>query len=149
MSWLLEVPIEITALLLRVGVLVVLYAFLAAILRSIWQDLRREARSTFLERRPHLIVERSAQDSRRVGEAHALLAVTSIGRLPSCTLVLDDPHVSSRHAEIQRQDDAWVLRDLDSTNGTRVNGILVEQPVRLRDGDQLEIGALALRFQER
>jgi pSer/pThr/pTyr-binding forkhead associated (FHA) protein len=50
--------------------------------------------------------------------------------------------VSRRHAQIDVQGGELFIRDLGSTNGTRLNGALLtsEQPVRLRDGDELELG---------
>src|SRR5919202_5171961 len=51
----------------------------------------------------------------------------TIGRLPECDIVLSDPNVSRRHAEIRRQGTDFVVVDLDSTNGTRVNGAGIKE----------------------
>lgn len=50
--------------------------------------------------------------------------------------------VSRRHAQIHVQDSELYISDLGSTNGTRLNGVTIHanQPVRLRDGDELELG---------
>ena len=69
-----------------------------------------------------------------------------IGRLPECEIVLNDPNVSRRHAEIFRQGDEVVLRDLGSTNGTKVNGSQITAAV-LADGDEVIIGATRMRFE--
>ena len=69
-----------------------------------------------------------------------------IGRLPECDVVLNDPNVSRRHAEIARQDGEVVLRDLGSTNGCRVNGAHVSAVV-LSDGDEIIIGATRMAFE--
>jgi len=69
----------------------------------------------------------------RVWEAATLLRA---GRLASLEIVLDDSSVSRRHAEVRLGDDGWYVRDLESTNGTYVNGVRVgtsEQPLRPRD----------------
>lgn len=69
-----------------------------------------------------------------------------IGRDTSCQLRLLESGVSDRHAAIERRDDGYYVRDLDSANGVRVNG----QPVRgqrLNTGDELELGAVRLRFE--
>lgn len=69
-----------------------------------------------------------------------------IGRLPECTVVLSDPNVSRRHAEVRRQGSDVVVVDLGSTNGTRVNGVPVrERP--LADGDEITVGTTTLRFE--
>ncbi|MGH9067422.1 MAG: FhaA domain-containing protein [Acidimicrobiales bacterium] len=69
-----------------------------------------------------------------------------IGRLPSCAIVIDDPNVSRRHAEVSRQGDSVVLVDLDSTNGTKVNGAPVATH-RLVDGDTITVGTTTMVFQ--
>jgi hypothetical protein len=69
-----------------------------------------------------------------------------IGRLPECAVVVDDPNASRRHAELVRRDGAVVLVDLDSTNGTLVNGAPVKE-VPLSDGDEVTIGATVLRYE--
>lgn len=79
------------------------------------------------------------------GRSYTLETTTTLGRLPSCDVTLDDPSVSRRHARIAQQDGRWTIEDLGSTNGLRING----QPVgraQLRDGDRLELGGVALTF---
>lgn len=68
-----------------------------------------------------------------------------IGRGSRCNLVLDDPTVSRRHAELQREDQGWLLTDLGSTNGTWVNGWRVDRAF-VHDGDRIFLGGLAAVF---
>jgi hypothetical protein len=70
----------------------------------------------------------------------------TIGRLPECGVVLGDPNVSRRHAEIRRQGRDVVVVDLNSTNGTRVNGMPVQERV-LEDGDEVVVGTTSMRFE--
>ncbi|HEY2787672.1 MAG TPA: FHA domain-containing protein [Fimbriiglobus sp.] len=69
----------------------------------------------------------------------------SIGREEGNTLRLNDERVSRWHAKIQTEDGDVILTDLDSTNGTRVNGSTI-QIRRLRAGDQVSIGRTMLLF---
>ena len=69
-----------------------------------------------------------------------------IGRSRRCDIVLADPNVSRQHAEIRRQDDGFMLRDLGSTNGTRLNRRDVKQAV-LQHGDRVELGTTELVFE--
>jgi pSer/pThr/pTyr-binding forkhead associated (FHA) protein len=62
-------------------------------------------------------------------------------------IVLHDPNVSRRHAELSYDGRVWRIRDLDSTNGTLVNDVDVDTCV-LRDGDLLTLGLLNLEFRE-
>lgn len=79
---------------------------------------------------------------------HAFLdGPTLIGRHPSCTFALHDLKVSSRHATITRTGRGdFMLEDLQSTNGTRVNGFPVTSPRVLRDGDKIFVGETVIRF---
>jgi hypothetical protein len=70
----------------------------------------------------------------------------TIGRLPDCDIMLADTNVSRRHAEVRRQDDAIVIVDLGSTNGTKVNGAGVKERV-LEDGDEITVGSTRLKFE--
>jgi pSer/pThr/pTyr-binding forkhead associated (FHA) protein len=70
-----------------------------------------------------------------------------VGRSRSCDLALRSPDASRRHAEIAPGASGWLVRDLDSTNGTFVNGERIrERP--LRPGDRIEIGSDAITFCE-
>jgi hypothetical protein len=70
----------------------------------------------------------------------------TIGRMPECEVVLNDQNVSRRHAEVRRQGGEFVVVDLGSTNGTKVNGSGVKER-RLDDGDEITVGASTLRFE--
>ncbi len=70
----------------------------------------------------------------------------TIGRLPECAVVIGDPNVSRRHAELRRRGSEVVLVDLGSTNGTRVNGAPTKER-RLADGDEITVGTTTLRFE--
>lgn len=63
-----------------------------------------------------------------------------IGRHPSCDVVLAGPAVSRRHARLRFRDGIWILEDLDSTNGTLVNGAPLIGRCRLEPGDRVGIG---------
>jgi hypothetical protein len=69
-----------------------------------------------------------------------------LGRSRSSDVTVDDPNVSRAHAEVRPHGSSWVLSDLDSTNGTRLNGRRVTQPEVLKSGDAIEIGTTTLTF---
>jgi hypothetical protein len=64
----------------------------------------------------------------------------SIGRDASCDLAIADMTVSRRHATLERTEDGWTLTDLESTNGTRVNGWRVHGKVNVTPGDLVSFG---------
>ncbi|MDY3552137.1 HD domain-containing protein [Gemmata sp. JC717] len=71
-----------------------------------------------------------------------------IGRLPELEVALDDLSVSRLHAEVYLLDEAWVVRDRGSSNGTVLNGVRIGRtPQPLRAGDTIQIGALAFKVE--
>jgi hypothetical protein len=71
---------------------------------------------------------------------------TVLGRNSDCTVPLADPRASRRHAEIRATADGFLVVDLDSMNGTKVNGVPVREHV-LHDGDEIAVGAIVMRFE--
>jgi pSer/pThr/pTyr-binding forkhead associated (FHA) protein len=70
----------------------------------------------------------------------------TVGRAPDNTIVIEDPSVSGRHARLQLVGEIYRLKDLDSTNGTRVNGIPIMETA-LRFDDRIRFGAIDARFE--
>jgi pSer/pThr/pTyr-binding forkhead associated (FHA) protein len=68
-----------------------------------------------------------------------------IGRSPDLELVIADDFVSTHHAEVVTQGGTPTLTDLDSTNGTVLNGRPVKRPVRLGEGDEIVLGTVHLK----
>jgi hypothetical protein len=77
-----------------------------------------------------------------VGESGAVL-----GRSRDCDLTLEDPNVSRRHAEVRPSGGSWIVRDLGSTNGIKVNGRRVDGPQSLKAGDVISVGTSELTFE--
>ena len=69
-----------------------------------------------------------------------------IGRSPKGDIVLDLDGVSRRHAEVRLDDEGWWVKDLDSVNGTWVNGELLMNPHLLKIGDKIEIEGFGLLY---
>lgn len=105
----------------------------AAVARQAWRALAEGVRGAVGSGRskavPLLLVL-----GRTVGER--LL----VGRHPACDVVVVDPTVSRRHAQLTFRDGVWVLQDLASSNGTTVNGERVGRTT-LHSGDIVELGA--------
>lgn len=78
-----------------------------------------------------------------------MLGPVIIGRSPSSDIVIAEPFVSATHARFTLQGPALVLEDLNSTNGTLVNGRNIIEPVTLRDGDEVQIGDVVMRVSRR
>ena len=71
------------------------------------------------------------------------------GRDDTCALVIDAGTVSRRHARITVVSGTAMVEDLESTNGTHVNGTRISGPRRLNPGDELSLGSEVLRLRRR
>jgi hypothetical protein len=71
----------------------------------------------------------------------------TIGRSRECDVVVDDPNVSRKHAEVRRTIEGWLVADLGSTNGIKVNGRRVKDAV-LQPGDEVTLGLVSFEFSE-
>jgi hypothetical protein len=73
----------------------------------------------------------------------------TIGREPACDMTLADETVSRWHASLEQAASGWLLADLGSMNGTRLNGWRVTEPVLVRPGDMVSFGAVTYLLSER
>ena len=71
-----------------------------------------------------------------------------IGRLPDCAIALSDSQVSRHHAEIRIGEQGFEVVDLGSLNGTTVNGAKLQGEHALADGDVINVGETAIRYEE-
>jgi pSer/pThr/pTyr-binding forkhead associated (FHA) protein len=129
----------------RIAFLLLLYVFLFrafGVLQRAMEAERTQARPAGT-----LVVERSATSAPRVGERLALRATNAIGRDAGNDVSLPDEAASARHATLEQVDGEWWIEDLGSTNGTLVNGVRIEQRERVRFGDEIGIGRVALRLE--
>lgn len=107
-------------------------------------SLRKQVLSSAIAeaRRPMLVVVVGKDVGQRARVANGF----TIGRVPGQDMVIADPRVSSKHCRIEDRGDDWVIVDLGSTNGVRVNGELVEEKA-LAPFDKVELGDTVLRFE--
>jgi hypothetical protein len=74
-------------------------------------------------------------------------SVISVGRLPECTIAINDSNISRNHAEIRAGASSYLVVDLNSTNGTMVNGAKIVGEQSLSDGDIISFGSTHVRFE--
>jgi pSer/pThr/pTyr-binding forkhead associated (FHA) protein len=154
-----EVEVEAVLFGLKVGFLILLYLFIWRIVRSVAKDLRLPQESFVLAPqqaaavglgRTHtgvlIVLSSPALDPGTERELDS--SAVTVGRSAENDLVLDsDEFASTKHARIEpRRDGVWV-EDLDSTNGTFVNGMKVKQRHKLSPGDVIRVGETDLRYE--
>ncbi|EEH66284.1 MAG: FHA domain-containing protein [Actinomyces urogenitalis] len=152
---------ELAFTLARFGFLALLWVLVLLVLRTLRRDVAPGSpRSLSLRRSGEKTTSKPAARSRRRQASRLVitegplagstvpLSPTSItiGRSPSCTLVLEDSYASSRHARIFPKDGTWWLEDLGSTNGTTLAGQSVTGTAELSVGVPVRIGQTTLEL---
>ena len=153
-------------LILRVGLLALVYLTFFRVLRAVWVELRAESgvgiaapvavpaaaakpAPTPAAPRPTAPVDGGSSSGGRLvvlapealaGAVFNLEPETTIGRAPGCGVVVDDARVSKLHARIFHAGGRWVVEDLGSTNGTLVNDQLLGLAQNVGPGDRIQVG---------
>jgi FHA domain len=130
---------------LRLAFLALLWLALALMARALLRDVRAATRDPAAALGRLVVVASSGQPA--PGTIFALDAVTTLGRDLGSSVVLDDPYASAQHAVLTFRGSAWYVEDLQSTNGTYVDGSPVAGISRLGYGGEIQIGDVRLRLE--
>jgi hypothetical protein len=166
------VSLDVLLLILRMITGALLLAFLGGVFLVLWRDYQAAARTAAAgqRQRGRLVVVRAddaaidaAGDGKTtefvgspaetlapvelVGVDFPLLPLTSLGRGPTNTIVLNDTFCSQDHALVTWRGGQWWLEDRHSSNGTLLNGELITGPVVVSSGDVIGIGRIALKVE--
>jgi hypothetical protein len=136
----------VTIWVVRILFLLLLYLFLFGIARALLRDLRAAAREPTLEL-GRLVVVASPGGEPAPGSTLPLDAITTLGRDVNNAVVVDDEFVSTEHAVLTFRGRTWYVEDLNSTNGTFVNGSPVDGVAPLGYGDEIQLGQVRLRLE--
>ncbi len=142
-------PQDVILFALRMFASLLLLTFFGAVMVMLWRDFRTASAEvdTRTRKRGRLIVIGVEEGVTPSGKSYPLLPLTSLGRAPTNTVILEDSFASSEHALITLRDGQWWLEDRGSSNGTLLNGYLVEEPVVLSTGDVIAVGRIALKLE--
>jgi hypothetical protein len=165
------VSVDVLLLFLRVVAGLLLLAIMGAVFWVIWRDYRAAAHVVDQGNRQRgrlIIVQAGAglldaiadeetsefagsgetlEAAELVGASFPLLPLTTLGRAPTNTIVLNDTFCSQEHALLTWRGGQWWLEDRDSSNGTRLNGEPVQQPIVVSSGDVIGIGRVELKVE--
>jgi pSer/pThr/pTyr-binding forkhead associated (FHA) protein len=124
---------------LRALLAIILYAFLAWALFTFWNTIKQQGDLLISRKLPPISL------SIRDGDAdpklrHFYMAEITIGRNSACECQVSKDSVSSRHARLSYHHGQWWLEDLDSTNGTYINGEKLTVPTVVISGDDVRCG---------
>jgi pSer/pThr/pTyr-binding forkhead associated (FHA) protein len=143
--------LDVAILVLRLALVAVLYAFLIMVMRVAARGLLTSPRSAPAASGAglRLIVLEAGSSALRSGEVLELPDPATLGRSAHAEVVIADSAVSAEHARVFRVGRAWVVTDLGSTNGTRVNETPVSGEMPLAPDDVLALGTVRLQVAPR
>ena len=136
--------IDLVLFIGRIALVAILYLFLFVVMKTgigLVKGQRKDAAIWCVD------VDKGPRNLR--GLHVDMLGPVVVGRSQSSDIVINEPFVSSTHARLTLQGPALVLEDLNSTNGTLVNGRAIIDPVTLRDGDEVQVGDVVMRVSRR
>lgn len=143
-------------LVLRIGLLVLLWLFILFALNVQRRDVKAAGTAPVKGTAPVLPAAKMSGtprlmaivDGPMTGSQMELAGYSDIviGRAQDCAFVVSDDFASSRHARLFQRGSDWFVEDLDSRNGTFVDGARIEQPEKVQTGSDIKIGRTTVRL---
>ena len=128
----------------RIVLVVLLYIFLFAVMKTGVGLVRGQRRASAIWT---IDVDKGPRGIRGI---HVdMLGPVIVGRSPSSDICINEPFVSASHARFSLQGPALIIEDLNSLNGTLVNGRQLVEPATLREGDEVQIGDVVMKVNRR
>ena len=131
-------------LVLRFGLAIFLYLFLGWALFTLWRDLKHQKEIAAAYQIPPIGVE--VQIGNESWTHQFSRHEISIGRDPACECPLNSETVSANHTRLSYHHNQWWVEDMDSTNGTLLNGELITEATVITHGDQIRCGEAILKL---
>lgn len=127
--------------IMRFVLLAMIYVLLYKLIKVMYNDIKggkeKKEFTAGIE-----VVEVNDESAIPLGALYPLRSVTNIGRTQDNSIVLDSQYASNYHARIYMKNNDYVLKDMNSTNGTYLNGVKVERPTVINSDDLIGIGGI-------
>lgn len=138
-------------LVLRIALVAVLYLVILRVVAVARREMKLAANAPSSVTRGknivgHLVVIDNGSTALRPGARLDVEPITTIGRSPTCSIVLDSTFVSTEHTRILFKDRSLWVEDLNSRNGTLVNQTRIADPVAVTPGSILQVGDVRFKF---
>ncbi|MHC1683905.1 MAG: FHA domain-containing protein [Clostridiaceae bacterium] len=134
------------SLIFRYAIIAIIYVIIFFALRIMYKDVKGANKTPKRKKKMGLeVIQSGGNDNIRIGSVYLLQGDFTIGRKPKNSLVLNDPFVSGNHAKIYLKNNEYILEDLGSTNGTMINGELINEKTYLTIDDEIKIGELIFK----
>ena len=128
----------------RIVLVVLLYIFLFAVMKTGVGLVRGQRRAHTGDNADGIVADDG--DNRLILFIHGNVLLC---RSPSSDICINEPFVSASHARFSLQGPALIIEDLNSLNGTLVNGRQLVEPATLREGDEVQIGDVVMKVNRR
>lgn len=140
---------NLLAIFLKYVFIIIIYLFIFSIIRMIYLDIRG-MRGVILENASYLkLINRKESLTFKIKEYYTIDDGIRLGRNRDNDIVVRDPFISKRHFQIVKDENKYFLEDLNSANGTTLNGDKVLDIVKLENGDIIRIGQIEFLFVNR
>lgn len=126
--------------------IIVVYLFIFSILRLIYMDIKIMSNLKF-NNNPYLkLVNRRNSLPFKVEEHYNIHKTLTLGRDNNNSIIIKDPYISKKHLKFIIEDKKYYIEDLESNNGTFVNGTKLKERALLNNGDNITVGQVRFIF---
>lgn len=129
--------------------IIIIYLFMFSIIRLIYLDIKGMGLSTYVKDTYLKLINQKDTLPFKIKEVYSLEEDVTIGRSNKNTIMIKDPYISKNHLSIVKDEGEYFLEDLNSANGTFVNGDRIMDVVRLNNGDTIRLGQVEFIFVKR
>lgn len=140
---------NILALIFKYIFIIIIYLFIFSIIRLIYLDIKGMGAITSDNATYLKLINRIDSLPFKIKEYYSIDEAISLGRHGDNDIVIKDPYVSKQHFQIIKDEGKYYLDDLNSANGTSLNGGKVLDVVKLKNGDIIKIGQIEFLFVNR
>ena len=137
---------DLLAMIFKYIFVIIIYYFIFNIIKMIYLDIKginklNDVTNTYLK-----LINRKEKVPYKLQEHYFIKKTTMIGRDESNDIVLKDRFISKKHARIIKEKGIYFLEDLNSANGTYLNGEQIHEAIELKDKDLIDIGQIEFLF---
>ncbi|KXG73599.1 FHA domain-containing protein FhaB [Thermotalea metallivorans] len=137
---------NVLSLVFRYLFILLIYLFMFGIIRLIYLDIKNMSGGLTTHHTYLKLINRKDMLPFKVKEVYNLADTVTIGRGNNNDIVIKDPYISNQHLKITLDENAYFLEDLDSANGTYLNGDRVLDAVKLKNGDRIKLGQIEFLY---
>lgn len=137
---------NVLSLVFRYLFILLIYLFMFGIIRLIYLDIKNMSGGLATHHTYLKLINRKDMLPFKVKEVYNLADTVTIGRGNNNDIVIKDPYISNQHLKITLDENSYFLEDLDSANGTYLNGDRVLDVVKLKNGDRIRLGQIEFLY---